>query len=26
MAKLRISPNTVKIHLLHIYQKITLNN
>ncbi|HDS1204775.1 hypothetical protein I6M59_21285 [Shewanella algae] len=26
MAKLKISPNTVKIHLLHIYQKITLNN
>ncbi|MFV7715289.1 MULTISPECIES: hypothetical protein [Shewanella] len=21
-----MSPNTVKIHLLHIYQKITLNN
>ncbi|HDS1208064.1 MULTISPECIES: LuxR C-terminal-related transcriptional regulator [Shewanella] len=26
MAKLKISPNTVKMHLLHIYQKITLNN
>ncbi|MFG0575877.1 MULTISPECIES: hypothetical protein [Shewanella] len=21
-----MSPNTVKMHLLHIYQKITLNN
>ncbi|MBO2554669.1 LuxR C-terminal-related transcriptional regulator [Shewanella algae] len=26
MAKLKISPNTVKMHLLHIYRKITLKN
>ncbi|NKZ44393.1 LuxR C-terminal-related transcriptional regulator [Shewanella algae] len=26
MAKLKISPNTVKMHLLHIYRKITLTN
>ncbi|WP_427910431.1 LuxR C-terminal-related transcriptional regulator [Shewanella algae] len=26
MAKLKISPNTVKMHLLRIYRKITLKN
>ncbi|WP_416152953.1 hypothetical protein [Shewanella algae] len=26
MAKLKISPNTVKMHLLHTYRKITLKN